>query len=75
MHLTLITSDMIKISTKNSIASGLLHVANAVFFLLIAKQVIISQSVNAVGEDARGNKHVVSFEFLSREMKFITTRN
>ena len=50
---------------KASTASGLLfHVVNAVFFPLIATQVIISQSVNAFGQDARANKHFVSFDFL-----------
>ena len=65
MHLTLITCDLLKISTKASIPSGLLfHVMNAVSFPLVAKQVIISQVVNAFGEDARVNKHFVSFDFL-----------
>ena len=65
MHLTLITGDLLKISTKASIASGLLFlVVNTVFFPLIAKQVIISQLVNAFGEDARVNKHFGSFDFL-----------
>ena len=64
MILYLITGDLLKISTKASIAPGLLfHVVNAVFFPLIAKQVIISQSVNAFGEDARVNNHFLSFEF------------
>ena len=64
MHLTLVTGDMLKISSKDSIASGLLlHVENAVFFRLVAKQVIILQSLNAFGEYARANKHFFRFDF------------